>query len=252
MSIEKTAFYNIGLTIINTKECLEICSQFYNSERCHTVFFINAHCFNIAQKNSKYFKALNKADLVLNDGIGIDIAAKLNKNKLKENMNGTDLIPKIISHAYQAKQSFYLIGGVPGIIEQTKKELEKKHSHINIVGIRDGYFLDSENESLIAEINNSKAEVLIIGMGVPRQELWLIDNIEKLKFVRLAIAGGAIVDFIAGKVKRAPVWVQKLKIEWLYRFINEPKRLFKRYFIGNFVFFLHLFSYKLRLKNRFS
>jgi N-acetylglucosaminyldiphosphoundecaprenol N-acetyl-beta-D-mannosaminyltransferase len=240
MSFNTTPFYNLRVNTIDTAECLTICSAFYESNKSHSLFFINAHCFNIAQKNEAYRKALLEADLILNDGIGIDLAAKINKVKLKENMNGTDLIPKLIEQGFQKNKSIFLIGGVPGIIEQTKAALERKHKGIKIAGTRSGYFSNEENTEIIQQINSSGVELLVIGMGVPRQELWLMENIDKLNTVRLAIGGGAIVDFIAGKVQRAPKWMQKVKLEWFYRFINEPRRLFRRYFIGNFVFFINI------------
>ncbi|HBH50240.1 MAG TPA: glycosyltransferase [Bacteroidales bacterium] len=246
MVLKKTPFYNLLVNNINTRECLAACNAFYLSDTINTISFINAHCFNIAQKNQEYLSALNHSSLLLNDGVGIDIAASFARMKFKENMNGTDLIPKIIKHAYESGKSIYLMGGVPGIIEQTKTALEKKYPGIKISGTQNGYFKKEDNPAVLENINNSGAELLIVGMGVPRQELWIHEHKTAFKNIKIAVAGGAIVDFIAGKVKRAPLWMQKLKIEWLFRFINEPKRLFKRYFIGNMVFFMHLISYKLR------
>ncbi|QQS50429.1 MAG: WecB/TagA/CpsF family glycosyltransferase [Bacteroidota bacterium] len=248
--MQKTSFYNLSLNILDTPKCLEICSDFLMGKQCRTLFFINAHCFNMAQKNEAYKICLDKADLVLNDGIGIELAARYSGISLPENMNGTDLIPKIIEMAYNQNKKFFLLGGQPGVIEKTKEVLEKKHPGIKIVGSHSGYFDSAENEKIITEINNSQANLLIVGMGVPRQEIWIMENLERFNQLKLAIGGGAIVDFIAGKVKRAPLWIQKIKMEWFYRFIHEPKRLFKRYFVGNFVFFMYIIRLKYSVKNQ--
>ncbi len=248
MTLKKTPFYNLSLNILNIPECLDACKFFFEKQGCHTLFFINAHCFNIAQNNKAYRNCLERADLVLNDGIGIELAARFNGTRLLENMNGTDLIPKIIEMAYSQNKKFYLLGGQPGVIEKTKAELLRKHPGIQIVGTHSGFFNATENEGLVAEINHSLADLLIVGMGVPRQEIWIMENLEQFHQLKLAIGGGAIVDFIAGKVKRAPRWIQKIKMEWFYRFVNEPKRLFKRYFVGNFAFFMHILRLKFTLK----
>lgn len=248
--MQKTSFYNLSLNILDTQKCLEICSDFLMGKQCRTLFFINAHCFNMAQKNEAYKTCLDKADLALNDGIGIELAARFNDIRLPENMNGTDLIPKIIEKAQSQNKKFFLLGGQPGVIEKTKEALEGKHPGIRIVGIHSGYFGSDENEKLINEINNSQADLLIVGMGVPRQEIWIIENLCRFNHLKLAVGGGAIVDFIAGKVKRAPLWIQKVKMEWFYRFVHEPKRLFKRYFVGNFLFFMYIMRLKFFVKKQ--
>ncbi len=246
----KYKFFSVDINLINTPEAIEYCNLFLHSdEGCKMIFFLNAHCFNIAQKNTDYLNAINHADLLLNDGIGIKIGTKILKLPHKENMNGTDFIPKVIELCLDKKRPIFLLGAKEGISDIASETLKLKYPGINIVGCRSGYFVKEEEDKMIKEINDLKAEVLIVGMGVPTQELWIYKNREKLKSVKIAIAGGAIIDFISGNVKRAPVWIQKIGMEWLFRFAQEPKRLFRRYFSGNFIYFWHVFSMLSSRKN---
>lgn len=240
----KTIFYNIDLDILNCAETLLICNQFINTASNHLLFFINAHCFNIAQKNFEYKDALNKADLLLNDGIGIKLGAKLAGIRLKENMNGTDFVPKIFEFAKDHGINIYLLGGMEGIAETAKQKTEIKVPGISIVGVRNGFFDFTQDQEIIDDIVKRKTDILIVGMGVPRQELWLTKNKDKLTGVKISIAAGAILDFISGKVSRAPKWMRHSGIEWIFRFLQEPGRLFKRYAFGIPLFYYNIIKLK--------
>ena len=247
--MNKTPFLNIHINILNTSEALIICSGFLDSNEKHKIYFLNAHCFNVAQKDDQYLASLNNAGIVLNDGIGVHIASKLLGIKIKENMNGSDFIPKLIKHACSRGKKVFLLGAGVGVAERAKKNIERKLGDYCISGVNHGYIFDeNENNEVLDRINASGAELLVVGMGVPLQEKWIESNLNLLQNVKIAVAGGAIIDFLAGKVKRASPLVQKLGIEWLFRFIQEPNRLFHRYFIGNIVFFLYVLRLRRRLK----
>ena len=245
---------NTFLDIHNTNSALETCQHFLHSDRCNCIFFVNAHCFNIAQKNPQYRKALNQGNLILNDGVGIKIAAFILNIPLKENMNGTDFIPKLLEFSQQQKQSVFLLGGKPGIAEKAQSKIQKNNPDIWFSGTHHGYFTESEVQEVISQINQSKATILIVGMGVPRQEIWLYTYSKKLHHIKIALAGGAILDFLSGNFKRAPRWIRKIGLEWFFRFSLEPKRLFTRYFIGNIIFLTTILLYKFKkifpLKNK--
>jgi len=242
--MSKTKFYNIDVDILNREETISICHGFLDSESNHLMFFINAHCFNIAQKNMEYKRALNEADLLLNDGIGIKLGAKISGISLKENMNGTDFVPKILEFAKDQSKNVYFLGGKEGIALAAKQKTEIKLPGISIVGFRNGYFDFNRDQEIIDDIVAKKTEILIIGMGVPRQELWLTINKDKLIGVKISIAGGAVLDFIAGKVVRAPKWMQNTGTEWIFRLLQEPKRLFKRYALGIPLYYYYILKLK--------
>lgn len=245
MSLRSTPYYHLRLHLLTEAQALEKCSEFIlEAMTCKSLFFLNAHCFNISVQNSHYQGALNQADLLLNDGIGIKIGAWLNKTPIKANLNGTDLIPKILSQASLDKKKIFLLGGKPGVAEKAAHQLKKQIPGIEIVGVLDGYIKDPH--VIIDAINKSQASVLVVGMGVPLQELFIAQNKEKLSSVKLAIAGGAILDFISGEVPRAPQWLRRLSLEWLYRLLLEPRRLWKRYILGNVEFLYRVVVFKLR------
>jgi N-acetylglucosaminyldiphosphoundecaprenol N-acetyl-beta-D-mannosaminyltransferase len=241
-------FYNLSIDLLNEKEALLACQQTLEGERTKALFFINAHCFNVAQKDKKYHGALQNADYVFNDGVGISIAGKMAGIKFPDNLNGTDLIPKIIALGARQNKSFFLLGSKSDHVEKTKTNLEKKYPGIQIKGIRDGFFQQEQDAEIIHQINQLGIDILLVGMGVPRQELWIDKNKNELTTVRLCIAGGAIIDFLSGEIKRAPVWMRKVYFEWIFRLLLEPKRMWRRYLFGNIVFFFHIFKNLTRKK----
>lgn len=243
--MDKVPYYNVLLDLLDTEETLTKCRTYFKSQTNNLIFFINAHCFNIAQQNSTYKAALNDAGILLNDGIGIKLGALLTGIRIKENMNGTDFVPKLLALARDEQMNVYLLGGEEGVAAKAGQNLKKRINGISIVGTRSGYFNFDHDTEILDDIINKKTDVLIVGMGVPRQELWLIKNKDRLKGVKISVAGGAVLDFISENVRRAPVWMQKSGTEWVFRLAQEPLRLFKRYFIGIPVFFMNIIKIKL-------
>ncbi|MFT7558355.1 MAG: N-acetylglucosaminyldiphosphoundecaprenol N-acetyl-beta-D-mannosaminyltransferase [Flavobacteriales bacterium] len=238
-----TPYYHLKLSNVDTCEILEYVEALLQTDRAQleTLYFLNAHCFNISLKNTAYKNALLNSSHLLNDGIGIKIGAKRKSIELKENMNGTDLIPKLLSSCANANKKAFLLGASDDVILKAREHFQLQNPSLDIAGTHSGFFDDDQR--ICAMINNSQADFLVIGMGVPRQELWLEENKHRLSTIKLAVAGGAIFDFSAGEVSRAPQWVQSMGLEWLYRFTQEPQRLFKRYFIGNIAFLLHIYRH---------
>ena len=231
---------------MDEQEVMNRCKNFFSPPKPHTVFFLNAHCFNVAQKNPDYHHALNQADLVLNDGIGLEIASRFTSFRFKDNLNGTDLIPKILKLATLNKKRIFLLGGEEGVAARAAEKIREQNPDAEIAGYHSGFFSVEQEKVLIENINSSGTHVLVIGMGVPKQELWAHQNKELLKGVQVIIAGGAILDFISGNIKRAPLWMRKMQMEWMFRLLLEPRRMWKRYTVGNLMFFYHI----LRLKSK--
>lgn len=246
----KTNFLGIRIDILDEKEALRQLRDYLTDEGFKTVCFLNAHCFNVSQNNVAYKNALNNSTLVLNDGIGVKIGLKMCNINEKANMNGTDFIPKVIKIAADLNKNIYLLGGKPGMVDKVEKNLRSVFPSCNIVGKRHGYFYDYENTEVIEDIVVKKTDLIIVGMGVPIQELWLNNNKVQLNSVKLGIAGGAILDFLAGDIKRAPEFIRKIKLEWLFRLCLEPRRLWKRYVIGNVAFFYYISLQKRKILKR--
>ena len=196
------------------------------------VAFLNAHCANISRDDSAYGQALATADAVLPDGSGVALALRLRGQKLAANLNGTDLSPALCRHMAHSGHSVFLLGGRPGIAEQAADGLVAQAPGLRIAGTHHGYFGKDGEDAVIAMINDSGADVVLVAMGVPTQDLWLKDNAPRLK-ATLTFGVGGLFDFISGRIPRAPAWLRRAGMEWTYRLYQEPARMWQRYVLGN-------------------
>jgi len=222
-----------------------LCKRF--PEKPSRVFWANAHCINQAAENEDYLKTLQEAEFLLNDGAGIELAGWIKGIPVKENLNGTDLIPEILDRIAKQKEeaSVFLLGGRKEGVEQARQVMQKRWPSLNFIGSYHGFSPDDHEP--LKQIATLHPDILIVGTGVPKQELFVTKNWRDLQDsgVKLAIAGGAVLDFLRGKVPRAPKWMQKIRMEWLYRLFLEPSRLWRRYLFGNLKFFSILLKEKL-------
>ncbi len=182
-----------------------------------------------ARKNSEFKKILQKqTDLNIPDGFGIILASKLQKMPLAERVTGTDFMQALCQNVPGGTKIF-LLGAAPGVAKKTKNILEKKYKNIKIVGTHSGSPAPKEEKNICGRINESGAEILFVAFGAPKQELWLAKNLPYLSTIKVAMGVGGAFDFIAGARKRAPAWLQKCGLEWVFRLIQEPKRLKRIY-----------------------
>nr|WP_254694576.1 WecB/TagA/CpsF family glycosyltransferase [Alloyangia pacifica] len=200
-----------------------------------TVAFLNAHCANVMARNTSYADALRQADMILPDGIGVDLAARMTGQRLTANLNGTDFVPALLRTARQRGLSVFLFGGTPGTAERAADRLCRDLPGLRVVGTRDGFSGAADETAAIDAINASGADILIVAMGVPRQDVWLARNAERLA-PRIRLGVGALLDFLAGNVRRAPVAIRQARCEWVWRLAIEPRRMAGRYLVGNATF----------------
>jgi alpha-1,3-mannosyltransferase len=210
----------------------------YEQGEAVAVAFANAHTLNVAAENLAFRLALQNA-LVFNDGIGSDIASRiLYGAPFPENLNGTDFVPNYLmrtKHRYR----IFLLGAKPGIAERAAHRLSVLCPRHMIVGCRHGHFAGGETCEVVELIRHSKADILLAAMGNPKQELFIQEHLAGTG-CRLGIGVGALFDFLAGDVPRAPLWVQRRRLEWVYRLLQEPGRLAGRYLIGNPLFLMRV------------
>ena len=212
-------------------EALQKIDDLVKSKRsCHAAF-INAHCLNLAYKDETYKKILNECSEVFADGIGAKIGAKMLGSKVEENVNGTDMFPLLAGKPYR----IYLFGGAPGVAAAALENAGKLGGKAEFTGCADGFFKEKSEEEIFAELSEQQVDILLVALGVPKQEAWIRNNLEKLPGC-VAIGVGGLLDFVSGRIPRAPLWMRKLNIEWCFRLYCEPVRLFKRYIIGNPLF----------------
>lgn len=223
----------LGLPVVNATTTQTV--DYLLSGAVRSVFFLNAHCANLRARNRTYAAALARADMILPDGIGVELAARMTGAGLTENLNGTDFTPALLHRAARRGQSVFLFGARPGTAERAANTLCRSIPGLRIAGTRDGYAGAADADAAVAQINASGADILLVAMGVPQQELWIDAHLPDLK-PQLVLGVGALFDFLAGTVSRAPVVVRKARLEWLWRLAQEPRRLAKRYLIGNATF----------------
>jgi beta-1,4-glucosyltransferase len=189
--------------------------------------YANTNLITFAHRNPGLADALNTRFMVVNDGIGVEIAARLVNGGagFLENLNGTDFNIQALRSLPEGTKVFFY-GARPGVAGRAAKVAREKFG-IDVVGTLDGYAA-IEREKLVRHINATGAQVVVVALGNPKQEQWIVDHAPLLD-ARLLIGVGALLDFISGEVPRAPQWVRSLRMEWLYRLMHEPRRLVRRY-----------------------
>ena len=215
------------------------------SKKHHAVAFINAHCLNIAYKDTAYRKVLQKCSAVFSDGIGAKIGAKILGYHVEENVNGTDMFPLLAEKPYR----IYLLGGSQEVAQKALENARAIKGQAEFIGCSDGFFKMKNETELLAELNTLKPDILLVAMGVPKQEMWINDHLKDLPPC-VAIGVGGLLDFVSERIPRAPIWMRKCNIEWCFRLYQEPVRLFKRYIIGNPLFILRVFISKYRRRRK--
>lgn len=221
-----------------------------DKEQVSRLAFVNPDCLNRAFVNPEYKYAVSRFDRVFADGIGVHIGCGMLGVAMKDNLNGTDLFPRICELAQAECLTLYLLGGKPGITDKVVKNLVRQYPSLKIAGHQHGYFSEEDTSRVIGDINQSAADILLVAMGAPRQELWIDNNFNALR-VGLALGVGGLFDFVSETMPRAPIWMREIGLEWVYRLYQEPARMWRRYIIGNPVFLYRVWKSK-RIKSRES
>jgi exopolysaccharide biosynthesis WecB/TagA/CpsF family protein len=207
--------------------------------------YLNAHGSNLAARDAAFRRALQDF-IVLNDGIGVDLAAKwLHGRRFPENLNGTDFTVRYLQDTRKVWR-VYLLGAKPGIAAAAAGKLSELAPRHAYVGARDGYFQSSESANVAKAISESGADLVLVALGNPGQELWIAEHLDATGS-KLAVGVGALFDFLSGSVPRAPEWVRAMRAEWVYRLALEPRRLARRYLLGNPLFLARTLRRKLGL-----
>jgi len=203
-------------------------------------FYINAHSINLGFTQPKFHQQLQQADALFADGSGMRLAAKHAGHQLKDNNNGTDMLPHLCTSCIKKKKSIYLLGAQQGVAMKAAINLKKQYPELQIVGVQHG-FIDQDNvDTVITQINNSDCDILLVAMGSPMQESWILEHRSALK-CQTALAVGGLFDFYAGEISRAPMWLREIGLEWIWRLIQEPKAKFYRYVVGNPIFLFRIY-----------
>jgi N-acetylglucosaminyldiphosphoundecaprenol N-acetyl-beta-D-mannosaminyltransferase len=201
------------------------------------VMYVNAHVLNESREDPALRAALKDADLVYCDGYGVRLAAKALSAEIPHRMTGADWIWDLAARCEERDASVYLLGGDPSVAAQAGQRLRRSHPGLRVVGTHHGYFeIDSgHDERVIEDINACRPDILLVGMGTPKQEIWAQRTVDRLD-CSVLWGVGALFDFVSGRVPRAPASLSDNGLEWIFRLAIEPQRMWRRYLVGNPVF----------------
>lgn len=233
----------IPVLAIRWDDAIALLARLVAERRFTKISFLNAHNANIAYTDPVFAEALDDF-LILPDGVGVDVAAKLLYGApFPDNLNGTDFVPAFLQ-ASARPLTVGLLGATRLNAEAASVKLAALAVQHTFVVIHDGYFSAALEQGIVDRIAKLRPDVLLVAMGVPRQELWIARHIDQ-RHCTLPIAVGALLDFLSGTVPRAPLWMRQLRLEWLFRLVVEPGRLWRRYVVGNPLFLLRVVRQKL-------
>lgn len=205
---------------------------------------VNAGKIVAMQSDEQLKESVNSSDIINADGQAVVWASKILAKPLKERVAGIDLMTNLVSLAYQKKYKIFFLGAEEEVVKKLVSIYSKKYSQNIIAGYRNGYFKKEDEKEIAKQISDSGANMLFVAISSPTKENFLYENKNLLNKVNFIMGVGGSFDVVAGKTKRAPVWMQKYGLEWFYRFLQEPKRMWKRYLVGNFKFLVLVFKEK--------
>jgi N-acetylglucosaminyldiphosphoundecaprenol N-acetyl-beta-D-mannosaminyltransferase len=219
-----------------------------NQHILHTV--VNAGKIVLMHENAELRNSVISADLINVDGQAVIWASKLLGHPLKERVTGIDLMERLVELAAQKKFRLFFLGAKEEVVAKLVNNYEMKYGKEIIAGYRNGYFKIEEEKQIAEQIARSQANILFVAISSPTKENFLYNNREILKNVNFIMGVGGSFDVLAGYVKRAPVWLQKTGLEWSFRVYQEPRRMFRRYLVGNTKFILLILKYMLQPRKR--
>lgn len=216
----------ISIDNITMEQALEKVESFLDQNNLHTIYTPNSEIMMEAYRDEHLKNILCQADMLIADGAGVVLAAKILGQSLPEKVPGFDLAKNILNLSSKRNIRIFLFGAKPGVAETAGENIIKEYAGVKITGFRDGYFKPEDEADIIEQINASHADVLLVALGAPKQEKWIHSHKNELN-VKVCIGVGGTFDIIAGKTKLAPGFFRKNGLEWLYRLCMEPWR-FKR------------------------
>ncbi len=231
------AVFDIPIDLAQPTELLRTISNWATEARTRRVMYVNAHVVNQSGVTPGLGTALRRADLVYCDGYGVRLAARVLNMPVPRRMTGADWIWSLAALCELHGQPIYLLGSEPPIAQEAAARLRRAYPDLSVAGAHHGFFdLDSpHNERVIEDINAHAPRIVLVGMGTPKQELWVDRYAERLDGA-VVWTVGALFDYVSGRVPRAPRWLADNGFEWIFRLAIEPQRMWRRYLLGNPVF----------------
>lgn len=230
---EKKELFGIGVDNLTMQESIDVINKSIDSKQPIMHIVVNAAKLVHMQRDEELFQSIKNADLVNADGMAVVWASKLLGRPLKERVSGIDLFLNLVKNAQLRNETIFLLGAEEKVVKKVAEIFKKDFGEGIIAGYHHGYFSKEDEDKLVKQIVDSNATYLYVAMSSPKKEIFLSRYKRELSSVGFIMGVGGSFDVISGKVKRASEWMQKAGLEWFYRFLQEPKRMWKRSFIDN-------------------
>lgn len=244
---EKQPLLNTRVNDLSCREAAEVIEGMIREGKKGYVVEVNADVVMQMEKDAELRRISEEADLTLTDGTPLVWISRLTGHPVRERASGSDLALLLCQGSAEKGYSLFILGGGPGVAERARANLEERYPGVRVAGVYApplGFEEDeAEAEKVCRTVSAAKPDAVLVCLGCPKQEKWIARNMQKVD-AKVFLCAGATVDFMAGTVKRAPRWMRKAGLEWFYRFLKEPRRLFKRYFIDDMKVFRLMFKYR--------
>ncbi|NPV73184.1 MAG: WecB/TagA/CpsF family glycosyltransferase [Pelotomaculum sp.] len=219
----RVSVLGVGIDALTMAEAVERVAGFIKSGRPHRVITLNPEFLYRARFDSRLLALVRRADMVTADGVGIVWACRMAGRPVPERVTGIDLMLSLVERAAAEGWRVYLLGAAPGVAEEAAKRLILHYPGLTVAGVHHGYFGEDEEAAVAGLVRKARADLLFVALGAPKQEIWMDRYLEETGAAAAVGVGGSF-DVIAGRVKRAPAWMRRLHLEWLYRLLSEPSR----------------------------
>ncbi len=229
---KRITILNTKIDVLDTKQTISLVEKYVKTKTPLHLMGVNADKINEVNENKLMKKIVNSCGIVNADGASVVLASKYLGNPLPERVAGIDLMQDLVKLSADKGYSIYLLGAKQEVVEKTKTVLKERYKNLNIIGIHNGYFKEDYWGEISKELKKKKPDFVFVGITSPMKE-YLIEYLQNDGNNCVFMGVGGSFDVISGNIPRAPLWMQKANLEWLFRVIQEPKRLFKRYFTGN-------------------
>ena len=226
---------NTTIDVLNTQDTINLVEKYVLQKEPLHLMGVNADKINELNKNERLMQIVNSCGVINADGASVIKASKYLGKPLPERVAGIDLMQSLVQLSEEKGYSVYLLGAKQGVVEKTAEVLKRDYPKLKIVGVHNGYFSQSEWSEISETIKSNKPDFVFVGITSPIKE-YLIEYLQDDGNDAVFMGVGGSFDVISGNIRRAPKWMQKAGLEWLFRVIQEPRRLFKRYFVGNWTF----------------
>ncbi len=246
-AVETVSVLGCPVARVTLEETIERIDEFVKSGQPHQIVVVNAAKIVRMDHDPELREIILNADLVAADGVPIVWASKVLGMPLPGRVNGTDLMEKLIEVAPEKNFRIFFFGATQEVIEKAVETVQTRYPDLEIAGWRNGYFTPAEEPEIVKQIRDSRADILFIGFGTPMKEKWVRRNLKDLNVPVCHGVGGSF-DVLAGKVRRAPLWMQRWGLEWFFRFLQEPRRMWKRYLFSNTIFTWKVLTAAIRRK----